>query len=167
MTSMDGGADSSPMDFDSGHAPPVDSGHSPPVDSGHFPPEDSGHSPPEDSGHPPPVDSGDGAMDAGPPTFTNIYTTIFPYCIGCHAGGQGGLTLSSQAKSYSDLVNVRASSCSGDLVVPGKAATSVLYEKVADTNPPCGNQMPINGPYLTPAQLNVIETWINDGAKNN
>jgi len=151
---------------------PPDSGQEPPpVDSGHSPPVDSGHSPPVDSGHSPPVDSGGGDTDAGPPTFTNIFTTIFPYygCTGCHSGGgMGGLTLGTQAEAYKNLVGAAATSpCSGERVIAGDAAKSLLYELVADTNPPCGSQMPLDGAHLSPDDLQVIEDWINDGAQNN
>ena len=125
------------------------------------------------------TDSGKGASDAGnTPTFTEIYTTIFATngCTTHHAGAtpSGGLDMSTQAKAYADLVGVAAvtpkgetPACSGDRVVAGNAATSLLYEKVSETKPPCGVQMPKGGPYLSTAEQNMIKDWINSGAANN
>jgi hypothetical protein len=116
--------------------------------------------------------------DAGPPTFTELYTTVFGTngCNAHHTGGaaQGGLDLSTQAKAYANLVGVAAMTpsgekpaCSGDRVVAGNAMASLLYLKVSEAKPPCGAQMPLKGPYLSTAEQTVIENWINAGAKNN
>lgn len=127
-----------------------------------------------------PVDSGKGPSDTGStPTFTEVYTTIFASATnGCtthHSGAMpsGGLDLSTQAKAYTDLVGVKATTpngenpaCSGDLVVKGSAATSLLYEKVSETKPPCGVQMPKGVAPLTTAEQTMIEDWINGGALN-
>jgi hypothetical protein len=115
------------------------------------------------------ADSNKGA-DTGSavPTFTEVYTTIFAAhdCTTHHSGAAtGGLDMSTQAKAYADLVGVRG--CSGDRVVAGSAATSLLYLKVSDAKPPCGSQMPPKGPYLSAAEQMTIENWINGGAKNN
>lgn len=114
------------------------------------------------------VDSSKGA-DTGSavPTFTEVYTAIFAAhdCTTHHSGAAtGGLDMTTQAKAYADLVGVRG--CSGDRVVAGSAATSLLYLKVSDAKPPCGSQMPPKGPYLSTAEQMTIENWINGGAKN-
>src|SRR5208282_3750068 len=106
-------------------------------------------------------------VDAAPltPTFTNVYTTILQSCgttasagSSCHGSPSGGvvsmsqLDFSSQMAAYSGLYNVPAMGeyCSlppdgGSVpirVVPSSASTSLLYEKVAQTTPPCGKTMP-------------------------
>lgn len=134
-----------------------------------------------------------GEEEAGPKadagtTFTEVYTTIIaPTCTGsaCHnssdtggsdAGDGSALDMSSQSIAYKQLVNVSAAgfSCAGMgiRVVPGNANSSLLYEKVSEVNPPCGNQMPFHllghppATPLTSAQQALIENWINDGAMN-
>ena len=89
---------------------------------------------------------------------TNIsYTaTIQPIfntnCNGCH-GGSGGLTLTS----YSDLMG-------NNVVDPGDGAASKLIQKLKGTS---GTQMPQNQDPLDEATINLIETWINEGALDN
>jgi hypothetical protein len=117
-----------------------------------------------------------GGMDAGVPTFTSLYTTIFgsKTCLPCHSTGGGvttaGLNMSTKTMAYTDLVGVAAGAggmCAGKgtRVVAGSAATSLLIEKLGAT-PPCGAQMPKGGTPLTAAQIAEITAWINAGATN-
>jgi hypothetical protein len=107
-------------------------------------------------------------------TFTEVYTTVIgPVCSTCHAanGEAPFLVMSSQSAAYTNLVGVKASgpSCgsSGDTrVVAGSAPTSLLYEKVSMTTPPCGGQMPLGGSPLSAADQGLFAAWINAGAKN-
>lgn len=108
-------------------------------------------------------------------TFTEVYTTILkPTCAAvCHGGAHpfAGLNMGTQAEAFSNLVNVMAagSACgsTGEVrVVPGNAAKSLLYNKVAGTQD-CGVRMPYGGPYLDQALIDLIETWIDEGAPNN
>lgn len=129
-------------------------------------------------------------VDAGPLSFsTDIYGPIIEHhCVGCHGfeadGGQGSgiafgkLDMSSVDAGYANLVNVTAvGAACGDTdgatgpirVVPGSAATSLLYEKVNGftTAPPCGSPMPKSGEIGDGGQAIVVEqihTWINQGA---
>ena len=89
---------------------------------------------------------------------TNIsYTaTIQPIfstnCTGCH-GGSGGLSLTS----YSLLME-------NDVVNPGNSAESQLIKKLKGT---AGTQMPKNQNPLDDATIELIETWIDEGALDN
>lgn len=87
-------------------------------------------------------------------------------CSGCHPGR--GVQFSLQAgESYGNLVNVAATTgpCAGmPPVNPFNADSSALYRRVSGT---CGDRMPIGGSALSQAQLNLIATWINQGARNN
>jgi hypothetical protein len=85
----------------------------------------------------------------------------------CHTPGgiapfslQGGV-------SRANLVNVQAvSSCTSEKrVLPGNAATSVLYKKISGTS--CGNRMPLNLAPLSQADIDKIRDWIDQGAQNN
>ncbi len=83
---------------------------------------------------------------------TEIQPIFNANCIDCH-GGSGGLTLTS----YSDLMG-------NDVVDPGNSMTSKLIQKLKGTS---GDQMPLNQDPLDDATINLIETWINEGAKDN
>jgi hypothetical protein len=86
-------------------------------------------------------------------------------CIGCH-GGSGGLFLTA-GQSYDNLVNVRAvAGCTTEMrVLPGNAASSVLYKRISGAA--CGDQMPRGGNPLAAADIQKIVDWINQGALNN
>jgi hypothetical protein len=128
-----------------------------------------------------------GLVDAGPPTFTNVWTSIIStHCSGCHGGAgtglsEGMLDMSTQAMAYADLVGgdggtgvaAAGSGCGTSglkRVVPGSAATSLIYEKVVaktdDAGAPCGIPMPAAGAALTTEQDDLIAAWINAGALN-
>ncbi len=74
-------------------------------------------------------------------------------CTSCH-GGSGGLVLTS----YSDLMG-------NDVVDPGNSMTSKLIQKLRGTA--SGFQMPKNQDPLDEATINLIETWIDEGALDN
>jgi hypothetical protein len=113
--------------------------------------------------------TGNDAGGAAPTvTFTEVYGKVLASCTNCHAGFIGqidGLDMSTKATAYKNLVGVGASRCSGTLVVPKSAATSVLYEKV--TRPSCGSLMPQNAPPLSQAELDLLKNWIDQGALDN
>ncbi len=111
-----------------------------------------------------------GGGDAGRVTFTEVYGTVLKSCTSCHAGLVAqfiGLDMGTQATAYGNLVGAQGSgSCGGrSLVVRGSAATSLLYEKV--TSPPCGSLMPQNAPPLPQASIDLLKTWIDEGAADN
>ena len=80
---------------------------------------------------------------------TEIQPIFTANCTSCH-GGSGGLTLTS----YSDLME-------NDVVYPGDSAASKLIQKLKGTS---GDQMPLNQDPLDDATINLIETWIDEGA---
>ena len=89
---------------------------------------------------------------------TNIsYTaTIQPIfntnCTNCHSGS-GELTLTS----YSELMQ-------NDVVDPGDGAASKLIQRLKETS---GTRMPPDQDPLDEATINLIETWIDEGALDN
>jgi hypothetical protein len=92
--------------------------------------------------------------------------TIFEdECTACHSASSalGGLDLETDA--HTAIVNVIASNDNTQtLVVPGDAANSLLYTMMAGTPPNGLNPMPKGGNTNT-SYAQVVETWINDGAK--
>ena len=64
-------------------------------------------------------------------------------------------------------MNVASVQVALNRVTPGNAENSYLIHKLDGRSGIVGDRMPTNGPFLTPAQIDVIEQWINDGARNN
>jgi len=109
-----------------------------------------------------------------PVSFSSTIQPIFTAnCIGsgCHntSDATAGLDL-SVGNAYSNLVNVASGGAGGNYntairVVPSNAASSILWNKVANTKK-YGGQMPSSSA-LASGDISNIQTWINQGAKNN
>lgn len=105
--------------------------------------------------------------------FSKVYTEVIEPGCSCHfnAGHVSGLFLGDEQSAYDNLVGVAGAgpSCtgSGDRVVAGDPASSILYNKVIDdgTNR-CGDRMPLGGA-LSADQQEVIRAWIAEGAPRN
>ena len=82
---------------------------------------------------------------------TQVQTIFNSSCTSCH-GNSGGLSLSS----YDALMS---GGNSGDAVDPGDHANSLLWQRIED-----GSMPPGNNPDLTSSEINVIVTWIDEGA---
>jgi cytochrome c553 len=82
--------------------------------------------------------------------FGNAYAIISVSCVSCHHHQ------SWASFGESDFV-------SGNLVTPGNADTSLLYQKLTGANVPgvASGDMPDGGPPLTADQLQTISTWID------
>ena len=76
---------------------------------------------------------------------------------GCHDAGtaQDGIVLTS----YSSIMN-------SDVIEPGDANDSEVYEVITETDPDKRMPQPPQNP-LTSAQISLIQQWINQGAQNN
>jgi mono/diheme cytochrome c family protein len=101
-------------------------------------------------------------------SYKNDVEPIFTaHCSACHMNGvaSGGLSLSS----YAGLVK-GGNVVPGPVFKPGDHKASVIWQitQPGPTPPwPGGARMPLGGPYLTPAEIQTIATWIDQGAKNN
>ncbi len=96
-----------------------------------------------------------GACDGDGSTCNISYSvTIQPIfnanCTGCH-GGSGGLTLDS----YSNLI-------AGNVLISENSAESLIIQKLKGTA--SGAQMPKNSAALSESTINLIATWIDEGA---
>jgi mono/diheme cytochrome c family protein len=94
-------------------------------------------------------------------------------CVICHQGvGQsvpGSLTLASGA-AYSNLVNVKSIESTLNLVTPGHPEESYLIFKLNGTQAQVGGRganMPFNQPQLSQSKVDLIVSWITEGAPNN
>ena len=110
---------------------------------------------------------------AAEPSFkTDIQPLLNAQCVFCHVDGaeNGGLNL-GRRKSHSALM---AASTEAPMarVMPGDPQKSYLVHKLRGTHVDVGGSgsaMPIYDPPrpFDPAQLEMIERWIKNGAQNN
>ena len=107
--------------------------------------------PPTSTPEPPPPGSGVSFSAEVLPIFLNR-------CVMCHGGTQS-LFLDSYG-------GVLAGSTNGAVIAPGNPDGSRLVWKIRGTDP-VGERMPFGGPYLSDAQIDLIVTWIAQGALDN
>jgi hypothetical protein len=110
-----------------------------------------------DTGEPPPLTA----------DFDSIQQNVFtPICTNCHAGAAApvGLQLETDV-SYAQLVNVPSVGNPDVLrVAPGDPDASYLVHKI-EGRPEAGDRMPLGGPPLPQATIDVIRQWIAEGAQ--
>ena len=102
----------------------------------------------------------------GPATFAQVQETIFDVSCalsGCH-GDSAWPNLSAE-QAYDNIVRLESSRGMA-LVEPGDPDNSYLYLKLLADADIDGVRMPPNGPYLTPAALETVRTWIEKGPPN-
>jgi hypothetical protein len=94
-------------------------------------------------------------------------------CATCHSVGgfadvRGIRALLTTGDSYDLIVN-QPSVQDPDLtiVVPGDSANSLLFEKISSDAPTVGARMPLGGPEMPAAEIEVIRRWIDEGALDN
>lgn len=104
------------------------------------------------------------------PTLQSIQANVFrPKCSGCHSGPTSsdlpdGMNLSSAQASNNALVGVASLQVPSIMrVAAGNADDSYLIQKLEGTADD-GDRMPRGGPFLSQADINVIRSWINNGA---
>lgn len=115
---------------------------------------------------------GDGQV--GTVSLANDIQPIFTArCAGCHRDGSttsnSGIAVRLvEGQSRSTLVN-QASVLDPSLtqVIPGDSTNSLLFQKVASDAPPVGLRMPRNSSALEQGQIDLIATWIDEGALDN
>ena len=101
------------------------------------------------------------ALHAQSPKHPNYDDDIRPifarYCFQCHSASEmrSGLSLESFA-------GVTKGGSSGEVVIPGRPASSILYKAVAHEGEGVP-QMPFGGPKLADQYLNLIRDWIQQG----
>tara|TARA_B100000959_G_C14756281_1_gene531394 strand:- start:126 stop:611 length:486 start_codon:yes stop_codon:yes gene_type:complete len=74
-------------------------------------------------------------------------------CGNCHLGNSsGGINLSNYQNTMSS-----------DIIIPGNASSSSLYDRITRDNSDTGDMPPGNAE-LSSEQISLIESWINEGA---
>ena len=90
---------------------------------------------------------------------TEIKSIFDSQCIGCH-GSSGGLNLESYSASMSG-------GNSGLVIISKNGAGSYLIKKLRGADTISGGQMPATGCCLDESDIQLIETWIDEGALDN
>ena len=90
---------------------------------------------------------------------------------GCHLptpNGDGvGTQISGLNLSSLSTLRMGGNNSGARIIVAGDPCSSIMYQKLSDA-PPFGSRMPLNGPpYWTSQELQLLEDWIAEGAKDN
>ncbi len=102
-------------------------------------------------------------------TLSSIQSEVFnPSCIGHHGDHATDADLDlREGQAFSNLVNRQSIQVALDLVEPNDAENSYLIHKLDGRAGMVGDRMPVGGPFLSQADIDVIKQWINAGAQNN
>ena len=115
-----------------------------------------------------PIEPGGGGGEPLTPDFKSIQDNVFtPICTKCHigSGAPEGLPL-DEAHSYSLLVGVPSTEQPNvQRVKPGDPDNSYMVQKIEGASGISGVRMPFGGPYLPQSTIDVIRTWITNGAQ--
>src|SRR5882724_8839188 len=98
------------------------------------------------------------ASARGATDFAHDIKPIFvEHCYSCHGveKHKAGLRLDTKAAAMEG-------GDSGAVIVPNKSAESLLYKNISGANP--DSIMPPKGEPLSPAQVALIKSWIDEGA---
>ena len=101
-------------------------------------------------------------------TFSSIQSLIFePQCVRCHGTVlNAGLDLRA-ATGSANLVNTTSTQVALLRVAPGDPEASYLIHKIDGRTGIVGSRMPQVPPFLSADEIDVIRTWIANGAANN
>jgi mono/diheme cytochrome c family protein len=114
-----------------------------------------------------PLEPGGGEPDPTA-TFTRVQGEIFAVSCafsGCHAGSApaSGLDL-SPAAAWAAARQVSVEQPSLHRIEPSHPERSYMIMKVRGLAGISGSQMPLGGPYLSDAQLQLLTDWVRRGA---
>ena len=105
------------------------------------------------------------------PTLTQLKSSAFSVCGGCHTGGGASLPASmdlTPANIYASIVNVASVEQPAlKRVKPGDPDNSYVVQKLEGAATISGVRMPFGGPYLDQATIDQVRAWVSAGAQNN
>jgi glucose/arabinose dehydrogenase len=114
-----------------------------------------------------PEDKDAEGVNPAAPTFGDVYAVLQEACDPCHTKrALGGLAMRTADIAFENLIGQPSttSACAGRLRVdPGDADSSLLFQKVSERDL-CGPAMPLDGPSLDAASIELIRAWIDGGA---
>jgi hypothetical protein len=107
----------------------------------------------------------DPAGDTATITLETLVDTALASCSGCHPG-LSEPNLSSVAEIAAAIADGKEPECGGKpYVTPGDPDNSFLLDILTRDIPSCKHErMPLNGPYLSAADLKKVSDWIAAGA---
>ncbi len=100
----------------------------------------------------------------------DIQPILNQYCVMCHLPGAEQAELILYPDAWSQLVGISSSQSELSRVNPGNPGKSYLYLKLIgtqDTEGGSGLQMPFQQNPLGPSQIEMIRSWIEQGAEKN
>jgi CHRD domain-containing protein/Big-like domain-containing protein len=105
------------------------------------------------------------------PTLTQLKSSAFVVCGGCHTGGGTALPASmdlTPSHIYASIVGVASVEQPAlQRVKPGDPNNSYVVQKLEGAPTITGARMPFGGPYLSQATIDQVRAWITAGAANN
>lgn len=114
---------------------------------------------------------GGGGGGGGTVSFASQVQPIFNnYCVICHVeGGSASFMHLTRAESYGYLVNVASQLTvgGGDRVIPADSANSVLWKRVSGIGLDATEAVMPPGFIIPASDQALIQTWIDEGARNN
>ena len=104
--------------------------------------------------------------ERGAVSYSNDVVPILDkYCKSCHVAGQAGYVVSGfELGSYESLMK---GTQFGPVVLPGDPLASVLVMLIEGRVDPALRMPHGDAPAPTPAEVQVIRRWVEQGAKNN
>ena len=105
------------------------------------------------------------------PTLTQLKSSAFTVCSGCHTGGGTSLPASmdlTPANIYASIVGVTSVQKPALMrIKPGDPDNSYVVLKLEGAAGIFGARMPFGGPYLDQATIDQVRAWVTAGAQNN
>jgi hypothetical protein len=105
------------------------------------------------------------------PTLTQLKSSAFTVCGGCHTGGGTSLPASmdlTPANIYASIVGVTSVEKPALMrIKPGDPDNSYVVLKLEGAAGISGARMPFGGPYLDQATIDQVRAWVTAGAQNN
>jgi len=83
------------------------------------------------------------------------------HCLKCHGGEDNGEVTMEEGLDLTTVESIMAGSWNGSVVEPGDLEGSYLIEQIVT------GRMPKEGPDLSPAEIEIISAWVENGAPDN
>ncbi len=109
--------------------------------------------------------------DSDPTTDVSFSADVWPILAGCSCHDPDDADPFAILESGLSIDNYTTLRKGGDstgtkIIVPGDRCESIILEKLNDS-PSFGDRMPLDGPYLSVDQIQLISDWIVEGAREN
>ena len=129
-----------------------------------------GGCPPIDPGNGPPPEDCEPSAETTVSFAAAIQPILNARCTICHVSGgfADDIMHLNAAESFGALVGVRSvQDPTLTRVVACEPNASLLILKLTQDNPPVGSRMPLGGDALPASEIELVRTWIAEGAQDN